>query len=177
MTYSHDNIICGITSVSFSKSGRLLLAGYDDFNCNVWDALKADRAGRCSLDPPGPPGARVAPSRMDVTHGGWNGWLCAGRAAKRRTPGYAYPPPGVARWRARGQARASLLGLSGRTGFWSAGPSPRAYCVRRPWTAAGGAGAPGPSPCFLSPLAVRGGTVSAKCGAQAGPVCPVKCEV
>uniref|UniRef100_A0A8I5TRV7 G protein subunit beta 1 n=1 Tax=Pongo abelii TaxID=9601 RepID=A0A8I5TRV7_PONAB len=44
MTYSHDNIICGITSVSFSKSGRLLLAGYDDFNCNVWDALKADRA-------------------------------------------------------------------------------------------------------------------------------------
>lgn len=49
MTYSHDNIICGITSVSFSKSGRLLLAGYDDFNCNVWDALKADRAGGCSL--------------------------------------------------------------------------------------------------------------------------------
>ena len=46
MTYSHDNIICGITSVSFSKSGRLLLAGYDDFNCNVWDALKADRAGQ-----------------------------------------------------------------------------------------------------------------------------------
>ncbi|CAD7681012.1 unnamed protein product [Nyctereutes procyonoides] len=36
MTYSHDNIIiCGITSVSFSKSGCLLLTGYDDFNCNV----------------------------------------------------------------------------------------------------------------------------------------------
>lgn len=45
MVYSHDNIICGITSVAFSKSGRLLLAGYDDFNCNVWDTLKADRAG------------------------------------------------------------------------------------------------------------------------------------
>uniref|UniRef100_A0A8C4UNW8 G protein subunit beta 1 n=1 Tax=Falco tinnunculus TaxID=100819 RepID=A0A8C4UNW8_FALTI len=44
MVYSHDNIICGITSVAFSKSGRLLLAGYDDFNCNVWDTLKADRA-------------------------------------------------------------------------------------------------------------------------------------
>ncbi|KAI4558274.1 hypothetical protein MJT46_012916 [Ovis ammon polii x Ovis aries] len=44
-TYSHDSIICGITSVSFSKSARLLLAGYDDFNCNVWDALKADGAG------------------------------------------------------------------------------------------------------------------------------------
>ena len=45
--YSHDNIICGITSVAFSKSGRLLLAGYDDFNCNVWDALRAERAGQC----------------------------------------------------------------------------------------------------------------------------------
>ena len=43
--YSHDNIICGITSVSFSKSGRLLLAGYDDFNCNIWDTLKQERAG------------------------------------------------------------------------------------------------------------------------------------
>ena len=44
--YSHDNIICGITSVAFSKSGRLLLAGYDDFNCNVWDSMKTERAGR-----------------------------------------------------------------------------------------------------------------------------------
>lgn len=43
--YSHDNIICGITSVAFSKSGRLLLAGYDDFNCNVWDSMKSERAG------------------------------------------------------------------------------------------------------------------------------------
>ena len=43
--YSHDNIICGVTSVAFSKSGRLLLAGYDDFNCNVWDSIRAERAG------------------------------------------------------------------------------------------------------------------------------------
>lgn len=45
--YSHDNIICGITSVAFSKSGRLLLAGYDDFNCNVWDSMRTERAGKC----------------------------------------------------------------------------------------------------------------------------------
>jgi guanine nucleotide-binding protein G(I)/G(S)/G(T) subunit beta-1 len=48
--YSHDNIICGITSVAFSKSGRLLLAGYDDFNCNVWDTMKAERAGMLTFD-------------------------------------------------------------------------------------------------------------------------------
>ena len=47
--YSHDNIICGITSVAFSKSGRLLLGGYDDFNCNVWDTLKQDRAGKIGV--------------------------------------------------------------------------------------------------------------------------------
>ena len=44
--YSHDNIICGVTSVAFSKSGRLLLAGYDDFNCNVWDSIRSERAGK-----------------------------------------------------------------------------------------------------------------------------------
>lgn len=47
--YSHDNIICGITSVAFSKSGRLLLAGYDDFNCNVWDSMRTERAGKPSI--------------------------------------------------------------------------------------------------------------------------------
>ena len=45
MLYNHEMIVCGITSVAFSKSGRLLLAGYDDFNCNVWDILKGDRVG------------------------------------------------------------------------------------------------------------------------------------
>ena len=44
-TYSHDNILCGITSVAFSTSGRVLFAGYDDYNCNVWDTLKGERIG------------------------------------------------------------------------------------------------------------------------------------
>ena len=48
--YSHDNIICGVTSVAFSKSGRLLMAGYDDFNVNVWDTLRVERAGTESCD-------------------------------------------------------------------------------------------------------------------------------
>jgi guanine nucleotide-binding protein G(I)/G(S)/G(T) subunit beta-1 len=43
MQYTHDNILCGITSVAFSISGRFLFAGYDDFNCNVWDTLKGER--------------------------------------------------------------------------------------------------------------------------------------
>jgi guanine nucleotide-binding protein G(I)/G(S)/G(T) subunit beta-1 len=43
--YTHDNILCGITSVAFSGSGRLLFAGYEDYNCNVWDTLKGERVG------------------------------------------------------------------------------------------------------------------------------------
>lgn len=44
-TYAHDNILCGITSVAFSISGRVLFAGYDDYNCNAWDTLKGERIG------------------------------------------------------------------------------------------------------------------------------------
>eukprot|EP01104_Vermistella_antarctica_P001785 TRINITY_DN118_c0_g1_i1.p1 TRINITY_DN118_c0_g1~~TRINITY_DN118_c0_g1_i1.p1 ORF type:complete len:346 (+),score=74.29 TRINITY_DN118_c0_g1_i1:42-1079(+) len=43
MIYSHDSIVCGITSVAFSNSGRYLFAGYDDNNCNAWDTLKGER--------------------------------------------------------------------------------------------------------------------------------------
>jgi len=35
--YANDKILCGITSVAFSKTGRMLFAGYDDYNCYVWD--------------------------------------------------------------------------------------------------------------------------------------------
>jgi len=45
MQYTDDTIICGITSVAFSKSGRCLFGGYDDFNCHVWDTLKGERIG------------------------------------------------------------------------------------------------------------------------------------
>jgi guanine nucleotide-binding protein G(I)/G(S)/G(T) subunit beta-1 len=34
-----------VTSVGFSKSGRLLFAGYDDFNCNIWDTVKGEHVG------------------------------------------------------------------------------------------------------------------------------------
>ncbi len=30
-----ESILCGITSVATSVSGRLLFAGYDDFECKV----------------------------------------------------------------------------------------------------------------------------------------------
>eukprot|EP00559_Dactyliosolen_fragilissimus_P003720 CAMPEP_0184867634 /NCGR_PEP_ID=MMETSP0580-20130426/27354_1 /TAXON_ID=1118495 /ORGANISM="Dactyliosolen fragilissimus" /LENGTH=352 /DNA_ID=CAMNT_0027368049 /DNA_START=69 /DNA_END=1124 /DNA_ORIENTATION=- len=37
--FGTESIISGITSVAFSKSGRILFAGYDDFNTYAWDTL------------------------------------------------------------------------------------------------------------------------------------------
>jgi guanine nucleotide-binding protein G(I)/G(S)/G(T) subunit beta-1 len=42
--YSNDNLIAGITSVAFSVSGRIVFAGYDDFNCVAWDVLRSEHA-------------------------------------------------------------------------------------------------------------------------------------
>jgi len=46
---ANDKILCGITSIAFSHTGKLLFAGYDDYNCYVWDvqigALSAQLVG------------------------------------------------------------------------------------------------------------------------------------
>jgi len=75
MCYSHDNIICGITSVAFSKSGRLLLAGYDDFNCNVWDTLKGDRSGVLAGHDNRVSCLGVTDDGMAVATGSWDSFL------------------------------------------------------------------------------------------------------
>ncbi|KAM9225174.1 guanine nucleotide-binding protein subunit beta-4 [Dugong dugon] len=75
LLYSHDNIICGITSVAFSKSGRLLLAGYDDFNCNVWDTLKGDRAGVLAGHDNRVSCLGITDDGMAVATGSWDSFL------------------------------------------------------------------------------------------------------
>jgi len=37
--FMDDRILCGITSLEFSKSGRLLFAGYDDFKMRTFESL------------------------------------------------------------------------------------------------------------------------------------------
>jgi len=37
--FTDDKIVCGITSVAFSSSGRLLIGGYDDYQAIVWDSI------------------------------------------------------------------------------------------------------------------------------------------
>jgi len=45
--YYNDKIVCGITSVAFSHSGRIVFAGYDDHAVYGWDVAKGTIA--CSL--------------------------------------------------------------------------------------------------------------------------------
>jgi guanine nucleotide-binding protein G(I)/G(S)/G(T) subunit beta-1 len=67
--YADDSIACGITSVDFSKSGRLLFAGYDDGKVHGWDTLTTDRVGTLTNHD-----NRV--SCLGVSHDG--GSLCTG---------------------------------------------------------------------------------------------------
>lgn len=43
--YQDSSLKAGVTSVSLSNSGRLIFAGYDDFNCHIWDSLKGEKVG------------------------------------------------------------------------------------------------------------------------------------
>ena len=42
---AHESVRSGVTSAAFSRSGRLLFAGYDDYNGRAWDGRKAERVG------------------------------------------------------------------------------------------------------------------------------------
>ncbi|CAB1454122.1 unnamed protein product [Pleuronectes platessa] len=45
MNYQDSSLNAGVTSVALSNSGRLVFAGYDDFNCHIWDSLKGEKVG------------------------------------------------------------------------------------------------------------------------------------
>lgn len=38
-TYTEESLVCGISSVAFSRSGRLIFSGCDDFVVRVWDTV------------------------------------------------------------------------------------------------------------------------------------------
>lgn len=44
-TFHSPRILCGITSVAFSRSGRILFAGYDDYACYGWDTTAPSSDG------------------------------------------------------------------------------------------------------------------------------------
>jgi len=74
-SYGMDSILCGITSVAFSKSGRFYFAGYDDFNCHVWDTLKGERIYNLSGHDNRVSCLGVSSSGMALCTGSWDSLL------------------------------------------------------------------------------------------------------
>lgn len=75
--FASPAINCGITSVSFSNSGRLLFGGYDDYSVRAWDTLSA---GECAFQLPTPHENRVScvgvnPKGDALCTGSWDTFL------------------------------------------------------------------------------------------------------
>ncbi|KAG7335813.1 hypothetical protein KOW79_000506 [Hemibagrus wyckioides] len=74
-TYKDSSLMSGVTSLAPSLSGRLLLAGYDDFTCNIWDMLKAERVGTLSGHDNRVSCLGVTPDGMACCTGSWDSFL------------------------------------------------------------------------------------------------------
>ncbi|XP_064204041.1 guanine nucleotide-binding protein G(I)/G(S)/G(T) subunit beta-3-like [Anguilla rostrata] len=74
-TYKSSSINCGVTSLALSVSGRLILAGYDDFNCNIWDTFKGEKVGVLSGHDNRVSCTGVPPDGMCVCTGSWDSFL------------------------------------------------------------------------------------------------------
>lgn len=73
--YSHPDVVAGVTSMSFSKSGRELFVGYDDNNCCVWDVLKGDRVAVMAAHNDRLSTLAVSPDGNALATGSWDTML------------------------------------------------------------------------------------------------------
>lgn len=98
----NDQVLCGITSVAFSVSGRLLFAGYDDFECKVcltrlakscpspltyvvfqvWDVLRGDKVGSLSGHGNRVSCLGVSNDGISLCTGSWDSFV----SIRKRTP-------------------------------------------------------------------------------------------
>lgn len=70
--FGSDRILCGITSVDFSGSGRILFAGYDDYNVVAWDTLTGQTVSSLVGHTNRVSCVGVAPDGRAVATGGWD---------------------------------------------------------------------------------------------------------
>uniref|UniRef100_A0A7S2WC44 Guanine nucleotide-binding protein subunit beta n=1 Tax=Mucochytrium quahogii TaxID=96639 RepID=A0A7S2WC44_9STRA len=71
-SYGVDSIVCGVTSVDFSVSGRILFAGYDDFSCYGWDVTSRDRPIKNSVHENRTSCLQVNPEGSALCTGSWD---------------------------------------------------------------------------------------------------------
>ncbi len=80
---SNESVSSGVTSVAFSKSGRLLFAGYDDFTCQIWDSMKGDRVGSLTGHENRVSCVGVTTDGMALCTGSWDTFLKVSRDKRR----------------------------------------------------------------------------------------------
>ncbi|EDV29817.1 uncharacterized protein TRIADDRAFT_49804 [Trichoplax adhaerens] len=70
--YKRDSIIFGVSSLDFTKSGRLLLAGYYDFNIHAWDTLKMERVSTLYGHESRVSCLKMSPDGFGLASGSWD---------------------------------------------------------------------------------------------------------
>merc|ERR1712130_79751 len=71
--FSDNAITCGVTSVAFSKSGRLLFGGYDDYKAYAWDTLLGKMVQKISGHTDRIAALSVAKNGSALATAGWDG--------------------------------------------------------------------------------------------------------
>lgn len=70
--YSHGTDHAGVTSVAFSKSGRVLVSASEDNDAQLWDTLRSERIGVLRGHDARIACVRVSPTGGSVATGGWD---------------------------------------------------------------------------------------------------------
>lgn len=73
--YAHPDVVAGVTSISFSSSGRELFVGHDDNNCGVWDVLRGERMSVLAAHNDRVSSLAVSPDGNCLATGSWDNFL------------------------------------------------------------------------------------------------------
>jgi len=73
--YRTEDSNAHVTSVGFSHSGRLIMAGCEDFNVYVWDTLKGEMVGQLGLHTDRVSCVGTSPDGLGVCTGSWDSEL------------------------------------------------------------------------------------------------------
>ncbi|KNC84040.1 guanine nucleotide-binding protein subunit beta-1 [Sphaeroforma arctica JP610] len=73
--YVDESNLCGVTAVAFSKSGRLVFAGYDSCNFEVWDTLKTIKTAQIKAHERRVSCLGVSKDGMAICTGSWDNTL------------------------------------------------------------------------------------------------------
>lgn len=70
--YSDPAVKKGISSVSFSVSGRFIFSGHDDFTCRIWDTITGELLHTLTSHDEKVSCLQVCPDGMALATGSWD---------------------------------------------------------------------------------------------------------